>query len=134
MDDAGLFSDPPPAPPSGGVPRAAGIRYELLTDSALGAVLCPGMDVDKTLRALNRHQARKVIDKLRGGPLTVTALSAQMPPFSRVCASQTLLLLLDGGIVSRRRQGRLHYYNLRSQALKELVSDLEDVIRDARSR
>ena len=89
------------------------------------------MSLSKSFTALNRYTCRQVLEQLRGGPKSVTEIAAHFKDFSRSNISQALLLLLKAGLVSRRREGRLHYYQLRSAPFTELVSYLQKIADDA---
>ena len=87
------------------------------------------MSIDKSLRALNRYTCRKVLEQLRRGPLTVAEIHSRMNMGTRAGVSQALARLLDAGLVSRRRQGRNHFYQLRPSGFAELVTYLKALAR-----
>lgn len=91
------------------------------------------MAIDKTIRALNRYACLQVLDRLRRGPKSVREIAASFKIGTRASVSQALALLLDAGLVSRRREGRLHYYQLRASGFKELARYLQRLARDADS-
>jgi DNA-binding transcriptional ArsR family regulator len=103
----------------------------MLTFSSAAVYAELDMGIDKTIRALNRYISLKVLDQLRRGPKSVNKIAADMKIGSRVGVSQALALLLDAGLVTRRREGRLHYYQLRASGFKELASYLRVLVRDA---
>ncbi len=83
------------------------------------------MPLDASFRALNRYMCRKIIDILRRrGPLSVAELAAHLKQVSRASVSQSLALLLEAGLVTRQRQGRNNFYQIRNAGFKELVSYL----------
>jgi DNA-binding transcriptional ArsR family regulator len=90
------------------------------------------MDIGKIARAFSGYTNRRVIDRLRTGPESVTGLTSQINSSSRSNVSQALAMLLHAEIVSRRKEGRLHYYELRTPALQEFSDYLHGVLRDAR--
>jgi len=86
------------------------------------------MSIDKSLRALNRYTCRKVLEQLRRGPLTVAEIHSRMNLGTRASVSQALALLLDAGLVTRRRRGRNHFYEIRHAAFAQLVSYLKSFV------
>jgi len=80
------------------------------------------MSIDKSFRALNRYRCRKVLEQLRRGPMSVAEIHSRLNIGTRVSVSQALALLLEAGLVTRRRQGRNHFYQLRPPGFTELVS------------
>jgi DNA-binding transcriptional ArsR family regulator len=103
----------------------------MLTFSSAAVYAELDMAIDKTIRALNRYISLKVLDQLRRGPKSVNNIAADMKIGSRVGVSQALALLLDAELVTRRREGRLHYYQLRASGFKELAGYLRVLVRDA---
>ena len=91
------------------------------------------MSLTNSFTALHRYSCRQVLEQLRRGPKSVADITAHINSTSRPNISQALSLLLKAGMVSRRRQGRLHYYQLRSAPFVELVSYLQKLANDARS-
>lgn len=63
------------------------------------------------LDALGDSTRRQVFELLRGGPRSVGELAAELP-VSRPAVSQHLRVLEDAGLVSHRRQGTRHLYEL----------------------
>lgn len=89
------------------------------------------MSISKTLRALNRYTARQVLDRLRHGPMSVRDIAATFKFGTRTHVSQALALLLYAGLVTRRREGRVHYYQVRAPGFNELVRYLKKLAQDA---
>ena len=92
------------------------------------------MDMEKALRALKRGTCRLIIDALRTGPKSVAQITTLIEFGVRTNTSQALGLLLDAEIVSKRTDGRLHYYQLCPPALQELSDYIYGVLRDAQLR
>ena len=75
------------------------------------------------LDALGDTTRRQVFELLRSGPRSVGELAAQLP-VSRPAVSQHLRVLESAGLVTHRRQGTRHLYELDSTgvgALREWV-------------
>ncbi len=89
------------------------------------------MSHTESFAALQGYTCRQVLDQLRRGPKSVGEIAARFD-LSRPNISQALARLLKAGLVSRRRQGRNHYYQLRSAAFAELARYLEKLAEDGR--
>lgn len=81
--------------------------------------------LDDTCAALAHPARRRVLERLRSGPLSLGALAEDLP-MSRPAVSQHVKLLLDTGLVSVRREGRHQIYALRSAHLVALRRYLEE--------
>jgi DNA-binding transcriptional ArsR family regulator len=119
---------------SSSLPTGDLLQSEMLTASASVGMIClrdrplscfSGMALNKILRALNRYTCRKVLDELRRGPKSVGNIAASFTYSSRPNVSQALQLLLEAGLVTRRRQGRLHFYEIKLSGFKELDGYLD---------
>jgi DNA-binding transcriptional ArsR family regulator len=71
------------------------------------------------LDALGDATRRQVFELLRGGPRSVGELAAELP-VSRPAVSQHLRVLEDAGLVSHRREGTRHLYELEQGGVAEL--------------
>ena len=70
-------------------------------------------------RAIADPTRRRLLEALRGGPLSVNRL-AESFPVSRPAISKHLRCLREAGLVSEERQGRRRLYRLQPQALGEV--------------
>lgn len=64
---------------------------------------------------------RQILDRLRDGDESVNTL-AEPFEMSRPAVSQHLKILLDSGLVEKKRQGREQIYQLRAQKLQQIQS------------
>ncbi len=67
-------------------------------------------------RAIADPTRRRLLEALRGGPLSVNRLAAAFP-VSRPAISKHLRCLREAGLVSEERHGRRRIYHLLPQAL-----------------
>ena len=74
---------------------------------------------DHPLDALGDATRRRVFELLRTGPRSVGELAAQVP-VSRPAVSQHLRVLEQAGLVSHRREGTRHLYELDGSGVAEL--------------
>lgn len=79
----------------------------------------PNDDELAVFRAIADPTRRRLLEALRGGPLSVNRLAASFP-VSRPAISKHLRCLREAGLVSEERQGRRRIYRLRAQALVEV--------------
>jgi DNA-binding transcriptional ArsR family regulator len=86
--------------------------------------------VDAALSALADGTRRAVLERLRGGRMTVGEI-AEALPVSRPAVSQHLAALQAGGLVKDEWQGTRHYFSLDAAALVELRRHFEHLWRDA---
>jgi DNA-binding transcriptional ArsR family regulator len=70
-------------------------------------------------RAIADPTRRRLLEVLRGGPLSVSRL-AESFPVSRPAISKHLRCLREAGLVSEERQGRRRLYRLQAQALTDV--------------
>ena len=70
-------------------------------------------------RALASPWRRRLLDQLRGGPATTSALAGQMPELSRFAVMQHLGVLTDAGVVIVERRGRDRFNHLNPVPLRE---------------
>jgi DNA-binding transcriptional ArsR family regulator len=71
------------------------------------------------LNALGDPTRRQVFELLRSGPMSVGELAAGLP-VSRPAVSQHLRVLEDAGLVTHRRNGTRHLYELDSAGVSVL--------------
>ena len=69
--------------------------------------------------ALGDPTRRRIFERLRGGPLAVGELAAELP-VSRPAVSQHLRVLRDAGLVTDRKEGTRRLYELAPEGLTEL--------------
>ena len=69
--------------------------------------------------ALGDPTRRRIFERLRGGPLAVGELAAELP-VSRPAVSQHLRVLREAGLVADRREGTRRLYELAPEGLTEL--------------
>ena len=89
----------------------------------------PKRDSDEgpaVFRAIADPTRRRLLEALRGGPLSVNRL-AEAFPVSRPAISKHLRCLREAGLVSEERQGRRRIYRLQAQALSEVRGWVESV-------
>ena len=76
------------------------------------------------LDALGDPTRRAILERLRGGPLSVGEI-AEALPVSRPAVSQHLRVLKQAGLVSERREGTRRLYRLNPAGLGELRAYLD---------
>ena len=69
--------------------------------------------------ALGDPTRRRIFERLRGGPLAVGELAAELP-VSRPAVSQHLRVLRQAGLVADRKEGTRRLYELAPEGLAEL--------------
>ena len=69
--------------------------------------------------ALGDPTRRRIFERLRGGPLAVGELAAELP-VSRPAVSQHLRVLREAGLVADRKEGTRRLYELAPEGLAEL--------------
>jgi DNA-binding transcriptional ArsR family regulator len=69
--------------------------------------------------ALGDPTRRRIFERLRGGPLAVGQLAAELP-VSRPAVSQHLRVLREAGLVAGRKEGTRRLYELSPEGLTEL--------------
>jgi DNA-binding transcriptional ArsR family regulator len=82
------------------------------------------------LDALGDPTRRRVFERLRRGPLSVTELAEKLP-VSRPAVSQHLRVLKQAGLVTERRDGTRRLYRIDPDGLGELRDYLDDFWGDA---
>lgn len=85
------------------------------------------------LDALGDRTRRQVFELLRDGPRSVGELAGKLP-VSRPAVSQHLRVLEDAGLVSHRREGTRHLYELEPTGVAELRAWVDDFWSDALAR
>jgi DNA-binding transcriptional ArsR family regulator len=65
---------------------------------------------------------RKILDALRAGDQTVSALVSVAGGISQPAVSQHLRVLRGAGLVDESRRGRFRYYRLRAEPLAEVLA------------
>ncbi|TMK34958.1 MAG: helix-turn-helix transcriptional regulator [Actinobacteria bacterium] len=82
------------------------------------------------LDALGDPTRRRVFERLRRGPLSVTELAEKLP-VSRPAVSQHLRVLKQAGLVTERRDGTRRLYRIDPDGLGELRDYFDDFWGDA---
>jgi DNA-binding transcriptional ArsR family regulator len=85
------------------------------------------------LDALGDPTRRLVFELLREGPRSVGELADEVP-VSRPAVSQHLRVLEDAGLVSHRREGTRHLYELDRTGVAELRAWVDDFWNEALAR
>jgi DNA-binding transcriptional ArsR family regulator len=78
------------------------------------------------LAALGDARRGEILRQLAGGPRSVAALARELP-ISRPAVSQHLRVLSLAGLVTHRRAGRMHYYQLDMRGLAALRTFLDSL-------
>ncbi len=76
------------------------------------------------LDALGEPTRRTILERLRGGPLSVGEIAEGLP-VSRPAVSQHLRVLRQAGLVSERKEGTRRIYRLEPAGLGELRAYLD---------
>lgn len=84
------------------------------------------MTYEAILTALADPTRRRVLDRLRGGPLPVGRIAADLP-VSRPAVSQHLRVLRDAGLVSMETRGTRNLYTLVAGGAAPLLAWLGDL-------
>lgn len=69
-------------------------------------------DFDRVFKALGHRTRRRIVDRLRDGPLTTGDLCAAFPDMDRCTTMQHLAVLERAGLVIARREGRERWNHL----------------------
>ena len=85
------------------------------------------------LDALGDPTRRRIFESLRSGPRSVGELAAGLP-VSRPAVSQHLRVLEDAGLVTHRRNGTRHLYELDSAGVGVLRDWVDDFWGEALAR
>jgi DNA-binding transcriptional ArsR family regulator len=88
------------------------------------------MAYGNALAVLADPTRRKVFERLRGGPRSVSTLATGLP-VSRPAVSQHLKVLREAGLVQERSEGARRIYSVRHEGLAELRSWLDSFWDDA---
>jgi len=88
------------------------------------------MDYQDAITALADPTRRDIIDRLRGGPLPVAAIAADMP-ISRPAVSQHLRVLSDAGLLTVTPQGNRRLYAIAPEGVNQLRRYLDTLWADA---
>jgi len=83
-------------------------------------------DHDTILAAFGDARRGEILRQLGTGPRSVAALAREMP-ISRPAVSQHLRVLSLAGLVTHRRAGRTHYYQLDMRGLAALRTFLDSL-------
>jgi DNA-binding transcriptional ArsR family regulator len=85
------------------------------------------------LDALGDRTRRQIFERLRSGPRSVGELAADLP-VSRPAVSQHLRVLEDVGLVTHRRNGTRHLYELDSSGVRVLRNWVDGFWNEALAR
>jgi DNA-binding transcriptional ArsR family regulator len=85
-------------------------------------------DHSTVLAALGDERRVEILRQLTGGPRSVAALARELP-ISRPAVSQHLRVLSLAGLVTHRRAGRTHYYQIDVRGLATLRIFLDSLWR-----
>ena len=88
------------------------------------------MDYQDAITALADPTRRDIIDRLRGGPLPVAAIAADMS-VSRPAVSQHLRVLSDAGLLTVTPQGNRRLYAIAPEGVDQLRRYLDTLWDDA---
>ena len=83
-----------------------------------------------TLGVLGDPTRRAILERLRGGPLSVAEIARDLP-VSRPAVSQHLRVLKEAGLVSERRSGTRRLYRLDLNGLATLRAYLDSFWEEA---
>jgi DNA-binding transcriptional ArsR family regulator len=84
----------------------------------------------RELAAMADPTRRAMVERLRRRPMTVGELADGLP-VTRPAVSQHLKILKQARIVSERREGTRHYFNLNPEGLLELRGYIDGMWEDA---
>ena len=79
---------------------------------------------DIQLDALGDATRRRILERLKDGPCSVTVLAADLP-VSRPAVSQHLKVLREAGLVDASQQGTRRFYRLSPRGLIQLRNYLD---------
>ena len=88
------------------------------------------MDYQDAIAALADPTRREIIDRLRGGPLPVAVIAADMA-VSRPAVSQHLRVLSDAGLLTVTPQGNRRLYAIAPEGVNQLRRYLDTLWDDA---
>jgi DNA-binding transcriptional ArsR family regulator len=84
----------------------------------------------KELTAIGDPTRQAMLERLRRRPMTVGELAEGLP-VTRPAVSQHLKILRQARLVTEKRQGTRHYFNLNPEALLELRRYIDEMWEDA---
>jgi len=84
----------------------------------------------KELTAIADPTRQAMLERLRKRPMTVGELAEGLP-VTRPAVSQHLKILRQARLVTERREGTRHYFNLNPEALLELREYIDEMWEDA---
>ena len=84
----------------------------------------------KELAAISDPTRQAMLQRLRRRPMTVGELAEGLP-VTRPAVSQHLKILRQARLVTERREGTRHYFNLNPEALLELRAYIDRMWEDA---
>ena len=88
------------------------------------------MSYETAISALADPTRRDIIDRLRAGPMPVSAIAADMP-ISRPAVSQHLRVLSDAGLLTVTPQGNRRLYAIAPDGVEALRKYLDQLWDDA---
>ena len=87
------------------------------------------MKIDKTLKALNDKNRRKILKILRDGPLTAGEIAEKFD-MSSATVSYHLYILLEGDLIYLNKEKNFRIYTLNASVFEELMSFFIDYMED----
>ncbi len=87
-------------------------------------------DAARTFEILADPTRRRILERLRRGPVAVGEIAANLP-VSRPAVSQHLKLMKESGLVAETRRGTRHYFALAPEGLRELRAYVDGLWGDA---
>ncbi len=87
------------------------------------------MKIDKTLKALNDKNRRKILKILRDGPLTAGEIAEKFD-MSSATVSYHLSILLEGDLIYLNKEKNFRIYTLNASVFEELMSFFIDYMED----
>ena len=88
------------------------------------------MDYGTAIAALADPTRRSIVERLRGGPLPVAAIAADLP-VSRPAVSQHLRVLTEAGLVLVTPEGTRRFYAIAPEGIDGLRRYLDELWDDA---
>ena len=76
---------------------------------------------DSVWKALSDTTRREILDQLRDGPRTTTAIVEQFPKLSRFGVMKHLDVLREAGLVNTRSEGRQRINSLNAAPLRQVI-------------
>jgi DNA-binding transcriptional ArsR family regulator len=103
------------------------ISLDITVSANLQLVMAYG---SRELAAIGDPTRQAMLQRLRRRPMTVGELAEGLP-VTRPAVSQHLKILRQARLVTERRQGTRHYFNLNPEALLELRAYIDRMWEDA---